>query len=182
VRPASELTRRRISRSTLAYRHEIKELLEAILVGELLMPSDHLWLVSPWVSDIAVIDNTSGSYEPFNSEWGSRRIRLAELLAGLIRREGIVTLATRPIPESESFVDQVRNEIAIRGGDAMRFRIHRSEVLHEKGLLGNGFHLSGSMNFTMNGIELLEEAVVYETDPALIAEARLDFERRWAEE
>lgn len=148
---------------------------------ELLAPSDHLWLVSPWVSDIAVVDNAAGSYEPLVSEWGTRHLRLAELLAGLIRRDAVITLATRPIPESEIFVEQVRNDLAVRGGDASRFRVHRSDILHEKGLLGNGFHLSGSMNFTMNGIELLEEAVIYETDPALIAEARLDFERRWSE-
>jgi hypothetical protein len=173
------MTRRRISRSTLAYRHEIRELLEAIVVAELLAPSDHVWLVSPWVSDIVVVDNMSGSYEPLVSEWGTRHLRLAELLAGLIRRDAVVTLATRPIPENDVFVEQVQNELAVRGGDASRFRVHRSDILHEKGLLGNGYHLSGSMNFTMNGIDLLDEAVIYETDAAFIAEARLDFERRW---
>lgn len=171
--------RRRISRSTLSYRYEIRELLEAIFVAELVAPSDRLWLVSPWVSDVVVIDNAAGAYEPLTMEWGARGLRLSEVLTALLRRETVVTLATRPIPESEAFVDQVSNELAVRGGDPSRLRVHRSELLHEKGLLGSGYHLSGSMNFTWNGIELLEEAVLYETDPAFVAQARLDFERRW---
>lgn len=171
--------RRRISRSSLAYRYEIRDLLQSILALEFAVPSDRLWLVSPWVSDIVVLDNSTGRFPAVTSEWGTRAVRFAELLAALIRRGTQITLATRPLPENERFVEQVRIDLRTKGGDLGQFNVHMAELLHEKGLLGQGFHLSGSMNFTMNGIELLQEAVIYETNGTAIAEARLDFEKRW---
>lgn len=171
--------RRRISRTTLSYRHEIREMLEGIFIAELFAPSDRMWLVSPWVTDIVVVDNTAGLYEPLTVEWGARELRLSEIVATLIRRGVILTLATRATPENQGFVEQTRASLAHSGGDPQLFRVFTSETLHEKGLLGRGYHLSGSMNFTRNGVEMLEEAVVYDTDPAFVAQARLDFERRW---
>jgi hypothetical protein len=103
------------------------------------------------------------------------------MLAYLVRQQTLVTLATRPLADTDLFVQQVQNELRVRGGSSSGFRVHQSEILHEKGLLGDGFYISGSMNFTMNGIELLEEAIVFDTDRASIAEARLDFEKRWPE-
>lgn len=42
-------------------RAEIREMLEGIFVAELLVPSDSLWLVSPWITDIDILDNALAS-------------------------------------------------------------------------------------------------------------------------
>jgi hypothetical protein len=39
--------------------------------------------------------------------------------------------------------------------------------------------IRGSMNFTVRGVELNEEAVSYETDPAALAEMRIAVADQW---
>ena len=56
---------------------------------------------------------------------------------------------------------------------------HAVEELHLKGILGDGYYLAGSMNFTYNGITINEEAVTYETSAEAIAEQKLIFTNRW---
>jgi phosphatidylserine/phosphatidylglycerophosphate/cardiolipin synthase-like enzyme len=58
-------------------------------------------------------------------------------------------------------------------------RFHIAEELHTKGILGDGYYLAGSMNFTYNGITVNEEALTYETSPEVIAEQQLIFINRW---
>ena len=47
------------------------------------------------------------------------------------------------------------------------------------GLLGDGFELAGSMNFTRKGIETNDEHLIYRTDSAQIAERRLVLNNLW---
>ncbi|MEH2096321.1 MULTISPECIES: hypothetical protein [unclassified Nostoc] len=58
-------------------------------------------------------------------------------------------------------------------------RFHITEELHAKGILGDGYYLAGSMNFTYNGITINEKVVTYETSPEAIAEQQLIFTNRW---
>ena len=51
--------------------------------------------------------------------------------------------------------------------------------MHEKGLLGDDYYLSGSMNFTENGIRLNDEAVKYELSPEAVAQARVSFRQQY---
>ena len=48
-----------------------------------------------------------------------------------------------------------------------------------RALLGDQFLLNGSMNFTHNGVQLLDEWVRFDTDTQAVAEARLAFRARW---
>ena len=41
---------------------QLPDLLQTILVAELIAPSQCLWLVSPWISDIPVVDNTANTF------------------------------------------------------------------------------------------------------------------------
>jgi phosphatidylserine/phosphatidylglycerophosphate/cardiolipin synthase-like enzyme len=65
---------------------------------------------------------------------------------------------------------------------SLPLRLHSADELHEKGVLGDGFYLSGSMNFTFSGISLNEEAVHYSVDPAFVAENKILFANRWGGE
>jgi hypothetical protein len=149
-------------------------LLQTIFVGELLAPSDEIWLVSPWVSDIAVVDNTDGAFTGLEPAWGARHIHLSEILACLAGRGTQVFVELRPDEHNRRFLQRLRRQV---GGDPVRVR--HSEVLHEKGLLGDRYLLNGSMNFTYSGVQLLDEWVRFDTDSRTVAEARLAFRSRW---
>lgn len=82
-------------------------------------------------------------------------------------------------PETLAFLDRLRRGAEPEG---LPFRVHEQEELHEKGILGDGFYLSGSMNFTFSGISLNEEAVHFIVDPAAVAENRVALFSRWGGE
>ena len=170
---------RHIYKSAWQSRDEVRELLQGIFIAELLRPSRCLWVISPWISDIAVVDNRVGTFNAINPSWGPRQVRLIEILGHLLQVGTVIRLATRPGAHNEQFIGRMRS-IANRLELAQEvFGITQTEDLHEKGLLGDDFYLSGSMNLTYNGVELLEEAVKYDTDPGVIGEARLTYFQRW---
>lgn len=169
---------RHIHRSAWHSRGEIQELLQAALAAELLAPSPTVWIVSPWVSDLPLIDNRSGHFNSLSSEWGQREVRLGEALGRILEQGSEVRLATRPGAHNARFIERLRGKARQKGTED---RLHVMEVdeLHEKGILADTFYLSGSMNLTYNGVELLEEAVKFEVDPERIAETRLAYHSRW---
>jgi len=174
----SDVPTRHIHKSSWRCQDDVKELLQAVFVGEALAPSRCLWLVSPWISDIAVVDNRAGAFDALDSSWGQRLLRLSELLARNLRLGSTVVVATRPVTHNTLFLDQLAG-MAAEFGVASALRVNEAEELHEKGLLGDDFYLGGSMNLTYGGVELLEETVTFDTAPSVVAEARLTFYERW---
>lgn len=65
---------------------DLRALLQAVFIGELLAPSQEIWLVSPWVSDIGVVNNTDGAFTGLEPSWGARHVRLSEILLRLAAR------------------------------------------------------------------------------------------------
>ncbi|MBN3959439.1 phospholipase D-like domain-containing protein DpdK [Nostoc sp. NMS8] len=65
---------------------QIPDLLQTIFVAELIIPSQCVWLVSPWISDIPVIDNTANTFLCLEPSWSRSRIRLSQVLATLAER------------------------------------------------------------------------------------------------
>ncbi|MFN8765058.1 MAG: hypothetical protein ACK5ZC_11340, partial [Pirellulaceae bacterium] len=53
------------------------------------------------------------------------------------------------------------------------------DTLHLKGLLGQDYYLSGSMNLTYNGVEINHEGVSLNRSPEAIAEARIHFQENY---
>jgi hypothetical protein len=172
---------RHIHKASWRCQDEVRELLQATFVAEYLAPSRCLWLVSPWVSDIPIIDNRSGSFDSLDSSWGPRVVRLVELLTRSLRVGATVVIATRPVAHNSPFVAQL-GAAASEATVTSQLLIAESENLHEKGLLGDDFYLSGSMNFTYGGVELLEETVKFDTAPDVVAQARLVYYERWGGE
>jgi hypothetical protein len=166
----------RILHSRFCYR-QLPDLLQTLLVAELIAPSNCLWLVSPWVSDIPIIDNTANTFLALEPSWPRSKIRLVQVLATLTSLGTTVCIATRPDLHNRSFIEMLASL-----ADNDYLKLHQAEELHTKGMLTDGFFLAGSMNFTFNGITVNEETLIYETDPEIISEQKLTFRSRWGGE
>jgi len=149
-------------------------LLATALLSELLTPSRHLWLVSPWIGDVDVIDNRAAVYDCVFPDASSRFYTLSEVLAVITRGGAQLSVVTRPDPFNDSFVDRITRQ-AVRG----RTRIIKSDDVHEKTLCGDDWLITGSMNFTYRGMRVNDEFVSYRVDEAFASTARVDFARRF---
>lgn len=153
---------------------QVPDLLQTILVAELIAPSHCLWLVSPWISDIPVIDNTANTFQALEPSWYRSKIRLSQVLTSLTKQGTTVCVATRPDLHNNTFLETLKTK-----ADLDHLNLHKAEELHSKGILSDSFYLAGSMNFTFNGITVNQETLSYETDPATISEQKLNFRARW---
>lgn len=157
----------------------LRDFLQSLFVAELLCPSKRLWIVSPWMSDVELIDNTARQFSALNPDWPEIRIRLFEVLKALLERQVEVVLITNLSPHNDEFLDRIRSLSLLFGN---RLRTIRTANLHEKGVLGDTFTLDGSMNLTYHGVEINEEHLIYRTSLAQVAERRVTLEDRWREQ
>ena len=151
----------------------IDPVLGAALSGELLAPSPELWLVSPWISDVSVLDNTRGDFDTVLAEPQTKSYRLSDVLAVLSEAGARITVVTRPAEHNARFLAALDRRA---GG---RVVVVEEADVHEKTLCGQSWLLTGSMNFTLRGMQINDEAMSYRLDAAAAAQARVDYARRW---
>lgn len=167
---------RRIFKSAVTSQNLIRELLQMMFLGELIAPGpERAWLVSPWISNVVLFDNRAGGFGSINPEWESREIRLIEILTDMMARGTSLGIVTSLDNHNNPLIDALV-EAANEAGLADRLSIVRRRHLHIKGLLLKRGLLTGSMNFTYNGLALNDEMVAYDTTPTILAEARINFE------
>jgi len=150
----------------------LPDLLQSIFIGELLAPSEELWLVSPWISDIPIINNEAGQFRSLVPEWDLAPIRLSQILQHLAKHSTKIHIAMR---------DEKHNEPFLKYTEMNGVEMYLAPLLHEKGLLGDDYFLSGSFNLTFNGITLNDEIAHLYTDKAIIAANRISFNECWRE-
>ncbi|GAA5192472.1 hypothetical protein GCM10023322_52140 [Rugosimonospora acidiphila] len=153
----------------------LSDLMQNLLVSELLYPSRELWVLSPWIADIVVIDNGAAQFSTLLPGLPARGIRLTEVLIELAQRGSEVRVLT---------LDDVRNTtVQLRLRDAAASGPHPLHLirstLHAKGILGDRFHLSGSMNFTYRGQQVNDEGITVTTEPDIIAKVRIDYNTKY---
>lgn len=51
---------RRIFKSRTSRQSEVLDVLSSLLVAEIAQPSAELWIVSPWITDLDLLDNRTG--------------------------------------------------------------------------------------------------------------------------
>lgn len=156
----------------------VDSIVRAALLSELVRPTGEgrtLWLVSGWVTDVPVIDNSHGSYDVLLGDEFPLICRLSHILGTLHRRGTDVHLVTQPLPLNMAFA-----ELLLRAaGDSPGPQITYGDVAHEKTLCTSTWLIEGSMNFTYSGLGVNDESVNYTTDPAKIGKALIDFATRW---
>jgi phosphatidylserine/phosphatidylglycerophosphate/cardiolipin synthase-like enzyme len=159
-------------------REEVGRLLAAVFTAELLSPSDEIWLVSPWIRDVSLLDNRAGDFAAVQPTWGLREIRLLDCLTALLERGTAVRVKTGQESASRGVLRELERRSRDIGRSSHLFT-RSSSLLHTKGLLTARCLIRGSMNFTVRGINLNEEAITYDVDTAAIAEMRIALDDQW---
>lgn len=168
------MTTRQFLQTAADARNSARELLQLIFVSELLMPSRCLWIVSPWLRDVPVLDNTTGSFLFLCPDFPRSEVRLSRVLRELVERGTTVVIATRADAGNRQVVDGLEG---VSRADAVIF--HERSELHAKGIVGDRYSLIGSMNLTFNGLERLTEILVFQNDRGSVEQLRLAFRREY---
>lgn len=153
----------------------LDELIETVLISELIAPSPDLWLLSPWISDIPVVDNRAGEVISLIPWAPARVLRLTEVLVEIARRQCTVRVLVRDDPKNQQVVDRLTASTF----EEIPLEVRIVENLHDKGLLTSRVHVQGSMNFTHFGRTVNEEGIVVTSDRDEVARARLSFQERF---
>lgn len=176
--------RRTIRRSKLTSNTEALSLVQSLLLGELLRPSVCMWIVSPWISDIPILDNSTLNYSDLSEDWGPRQVRLSEVLVQRARSGAQLVIATRLDDDrNKAFVSSVRSGFYdIGADDPARLLLVQDDLLHEKGLAGDDYYLSGSMNLTWTGVHISSEMLRLSLALDEVQAARRSFSERYGGE
>jgi phosphatidylserine/phosphatidylglycerophosphate/cardiolipin synthase-like enzyme len=170
---------RHIYKSATTAQYAVRDVLAALFAQELLVRSDELFLVEPWISDIVIIDNREGTFDTLNPGWGKREIRLAEILANLAAGGTRIHIVIRPDTHNKRFLAQLEDAMLDAGcADEGRRTVHEVEIadLHTKGILfGTRVLLKGSMNLTESGVRFNDEQVSVTYDQNAISTAHVHF-------
>lgn len=168
------MTDRVIFKSATSAPHAARDALEIVLAHELLVPSDVVYLLAPWASNIVIFDNRLGQFDGLNAEWGRREIRLIEVLVAIAQNNARLVVRVKPDSHNQPFCTRLADALR-EGGVFDLCRITESTPLHTKGLATAQALVSGSMNFTTNGIAINDESLLVTFDPAKVAAARIEF-------
>ena len=98
---------RTIRKSATRSALDVLDLLAALLALEVVRPSRCLWLASPWVTDLPIIDNRFGDF-PALDPVGRRKVTLSEVLVAIACESATVVVATRRDPINDGFTERLR--------------------------------------------------------------------------
>ncbi len=175
------LSDRQIHKSSRS--QELNELLEMIFAQELLVPSKELWIVSPWISNIPILDNSTYKYACIDPNWGRTEIRLSEILMKLMLSGTFIYLVIKdPVEEKSNywFREEFENQTKLYGFlDKSNFKIIYKTNLHAKGILTDSSVLSGSMNLTYYGVTRNNEQIDFRTNPQSISKQLLIYKQEY---
>ena len=159
-------------------RTTIPDILQSIFACELLAPSRTLWMTSPWISDVRLLDNRTDEFRGLSRHWSPGWVHLCQVLALIGARGSEIKIMTRPDAHGQAFVERL-HEAVEREMSSAQIQVKMSNTLHEKGILTDTAYLSGSMNFTHKGIFSNDEHLRLDVDPGVLSEAALAFRQRW---
>lgn len=152
-----------------------EEILKTVLVSELVAPSPHLWLLSPWITDVVALNNRDGNFDDLLADPEARSYRLSELLADVVDSGTHLTVIMRRDQHNLPFQSSLE-----RRCDPNRLSLIEYHGAHEKTFCGTDWVVTGSMNFTLRGMEYNDEGVTYKIDSTAAAITRLELAHRWS--
>lgn len=150
-------------------------LIRTALLAQLSAPGGEVWLVSAWVSDVDLIDNTDGAFDYLLGEDPPLQCRLSELLLMLANSGTAVRVVTQGTPANAPFLER----LTLGRDESTDLEVFLDQVVHEKSLVGPGWMFEGSMNFTRNGLARNKEMINYSLDEPAAAQAIVDYRHEW---
>jgi phosphatidylserine/phosphatidylglycerophosphate/cardiolipin synthase-like enzyme len=147
--------------------------LGSLFALELLKPSKELYLISPWLSKVPLIDNRFGQFRALASELDKSELHLGDILMLLAGRGTRVRILYRT-PANEMTRQFLKS---LQDTENIEYRAGRD--LHEKGLITSHFYVHGSMNFTYAGVNINDESIEIIKDEALIWQALQEAKVSW---
>jgi len=156
-------------------RGALSDLLQHLMVAELTAPGRRFVVVSPWITDVPVIDNRSGRFSSLDPRWGASLVRISAVLRTMLLAGTDVYLACRPGKAEDRFIERL-SDLAVGDGSRSNLHIARHQDMfaanrrHEKALIADDWAMSGSMNLTYAGVELNGELVRVTSTPEDVAE------------
>lgn len=151
---------RRIFKTKNTGKETLKELLLNLFISELLNPSPKVWIISPWVSDILLIDNTGGNFNSINPDWSGKKILLSDVIIQMLSMSSKIYVVSNLDTHNKIFFERIIGRAKEEGLSSGLTTISRADK-HDKGIITNNGSLSGSMNITFNGLEINEEKIEY---------------------
>lgn len=156
----------------------IRQVVAGLLAAELVAPSSMLWFVSGWATDIEILDNGTRAFASLRPDWPMGPIRMTEVLAGIAARGGRVAAVLREEPHNEEFLTRLR---ATQAGVPGRIGIVVAADAHDKCLVGDGFVLDGSLNFTWSAMTSGNDHALLRADAKAAADRRIGLHGEWHE-
>ncbi len=154
----------------------ISDLIQSIFVAESLSPSDPLWILSGWISDIPVVNNGAREFSVIDPDWPTGNVALIHAFRTIVSKGGRLAFVLRDVEQNQRFVARLN---PLRREFPSQIWWVLGEHEHAKGIVGRNFDLSGSMNFTHRGITVNGEHLIYRTASETIAARRLELANQW---
>jgi hypothetical protein len=162
---------RRITSNARGGSVQLTDCLHSIFALELMSPSPEVYLISPLISNIPLINNRFGQFRVAMGDNEEDELHLATILSILANRGSKVRIIYYPHSQTEEFLHLLPPDIDFRG----------SKTLHKNGLITKHCYLRGSMNFTYSGVNLNDEEVEFTTDATDVSYALIEAQQRWEE-
>ncbi len=151
--------------------NQLRRMLESLFALELFHPSRNLYLYSPWLSDIGLLDNRTGRFRAIIPFADNVTYKVSELL-GLLAQKGCrIHIIVRP--------DANRTEAVLRLLNHENIAIKRILNFHEKSITSDHFFFRGSMNLTYFGTHINDEHIEITSDANAVAQALVEAKQRW---
>ncbi len=83
------------------------EFLQSLFIAELIRPSSRVWISSPWINDIDLIDNTARQFGTLVPSWPASWIRLSDVLDALLERGTEIVVIANYDPHNNEFLSRI---------------------------------------------------------------------------
>jgi hypothetical protein len=154
----------------------IRDSLQTLFLSEFLRPSPELWILSAWVSDVEIIDNSARAFSAVHPDWPATSIRLTEVIEALANRSVRLCVVVREVDHNASFIRTLQDlQLEAEG----RLGLAIAPTAHEKTVVGEDYIFGGSMNLTLSGLTSSEEHVLLRISRQAAASRRLALHERW---
>ena len=173
------MTIRDLRNTSFTSREELADSLQCLFVSEVIVPSNPLWIITPQISDVPLIDNRAGRFAGLIPALPPRWIRLSEVLEQQLTRGGSIVIVCSPNDNNRAFTNQLQ-QLARKNGNEQYLSVRLSNELHNQGILSETIFIRGSINLTHNGLRTFGEIIQIVDEKDRVAETRFVSQKRWS--